>query len=102
MANKIIIYLIFLSFLFITSCHFLKLENNSFPIGTVDNIKYAEKLWSAITKEKLVVTNALANKPFFGGVKLHGMFLELAYKSIQVDKHIGFVVKKTMMALKYL
>ena len=94
MANKLITCLIFISALFNTSCQSIKPENSSLSMGTVDDIRYAQKLWSTMVMEQLVGSNALPNEPFFGGAEPHGMILELAYKEIQVDNHTGFVVVK--------
>ncbi len=94
MTKKLITCLIFLSALLNTSCQSIKPEKSPLSMGTVDDISYAQKLWSTMVKEQLVGNNALPNKPFFGGAEPHGMILELAYKVIQVDKHSGFVVVK--------
>jgi len=92
--NNIFTYLIFFSALSNISCQSIKHENSSFPMGSVDDIRYAQKLWSTLESELLVGSNALPNKPFFGGAEPHGMILELAYKEIQVNNHTGFVVVK--------
>ena len=94
MARKVITCLIFLSALLNTSCQSIKPGESPLSMGTVDDIRYAQKLWSTMVKEQLVGSNALPNKPFFGGAEPHGMILELAYKEIQVDNHTGFVVVK--------
>jgi len=94
MAMKLITCLILFSTLLSTSCQSIKPEKSPLSIGTEEDISYAQKLWSGMVMEQLVGSNAVPNKPFFGGAKPHGMILELAYKEIQVDAHTGFVVVK--------
>lgn len=64
------------------------------PMGGQEDVAYAEKLWSAMVKERLVGADAKRLEPFFGGAKPHGMILELATWPVSVDDHTGFLVVK--------
>jgi hypothetical protein len=64
------------------------------PMGSGADVDYAGQLWDVMEQERLVGKNEARHEPFFGGAKPHGMILELAYKTIRVNGHDGFVVVK--------
>ncbi|MFQ6022807.1 MAG: hypothetical protein ACE5NW_08805 [Acidiferrobacterales bacterium] len=64
------------------------------PMGSVEDVAYAEQLWLMMHSERLVGKNADRLKPFFGGARPHGMILELAYRNLSVGNHTGFIVIK--------
>jgi hypothetical protein len=64
------------------------------PMGSLEDITYATRLWSVMQSEKLVGTKAEKLKPFFGGARPHGIILELAYRNLTVGNHTGFLVVK--------
>ncbi len=64
------------------------------PMGSLQDITYATRLWSAMQSEKLVGAKAEKLKPFFGGARPHGIILELVYRNLTVGNHSGFLVVK--------
>lgn len=62
--------------------------------GDHDDLAFAGMLWKQLEKEQIVGSQAKANPPFYGGAKPHGMILELAFQTITVANHQGFVVVK--------
>lgn len=64
------------------------------PMGSLQDITYATRLWSAMHSEKLVGAKAEKLKPFFGGARPHGIILELVYRNLTVGNHSGFLVVK--------
>ena len=64
------------------------------PMGSLEDITYATRLWSAMQSEKLVGAKAEKLKPFFGGARPHGIILELVYRNLTVGNHTGFLVVK--------
>lgn len=64
------------------------------PVGTPDDIAYAQRLWSTMERERLVGPDATPDDPFFAGAEPHGMVIEVLARSVAVHGHRGFVVVK--------
>jgi len=64
------------------------------PVGTPDDIKYAQRLWSVLEQEHMVGKYAKVLTPFIGAARPHGWVLEVESRMVQVDAHSGFVVVK--------
>mgnify|MGYP006424265773 FL=1 len=78
----------------INACTSFVKKNNQAMMGTETDNQYAKKLWSVMEKEKLVGVQAKPLKPFFGGAKPHGMILEIANQTLNINGHTGFLVVK--------
>lgn len=64
------------------------------PMGRPGAVAYAAALWSSMVEARLVGPQAKKLKPFFGGAKPHGMFLEIAFQDLNVRGHRGYLVVK--------
>ena len=64
------------------------------PVGTVEDVHYATRLWDAMVRDQLEGESRKNNAPFFGGAKPHGEILELSYQNLTLGAHTGFIVVK--------
>ncbi len=80
--------------LFSAASHSQSADESLSSMQNSSDVQYAQKLWMSMERTKIVGPSAVREKPFFGGAKPHGMILELAYKTIDVGGHRGFVVVK--------
>jgi len=63
------------------------------PFGNPDDVKYAEKLWKALEKSRLVGKNSITSTPY-KGTHPHGAVLDNMDSVVKVGHHKGAVIVK--------
>ena len=63
-------------------------------VGTADDVGYAQLLWSALSRARMVGKHASHEQPFIGAAQPHGWVLELHTGRLPVAGHTGFVIVK--------
>lgn len=76
------------------ACQGIMGRMETMPMGSTEDIAYANRLWSALETERLAGPNAKNAKPFVGAARPHGWILELLHQNITVGSHTGYVVVK--------
>ena len=93
-SKSVVAALLIAFFITTAACRNAPGRMQTLPMGSAEDIAYAERLWSVLEAQQLAGPQGKKVTPFVGAARPHGWILELLYQNITVGARTGFIVIK--------